>query len=165
MHEDRHSLNPSQRQRLLITCKHIDGLLSDVEATLNASGSNSVFPLYLNDLTPAQRKIIEEHVARLRAQLLQVLAGQSMAPEQPGISAAHAIRVNLTFVEIAIVELAPRYMRGYGPVSEEGVADLNRMVEELQAGVNALLRHGLQGAAGEECEPAPQRVHPEGEHP
>ena len=133
MRNDHITLNPSQRQRLLVTCKHIDNLLGDVEATLNAAASKSVFPGYVNDISPLQRKTIEDYIARLRGQLLQVLAGQSMAPVEPRISAAHSIHVNLTFVEIAIAELAPHYMRGYGPVSEEGAADLNGIVGELQS--------------------------------
>lgn len=149
MRNDHITLNPSQRQRLLVTCKHIDNLLGDVEATLNAAASKSVFPGYVNDISPLQRKTIEDYIARLRGQLLQVLAGQSMAPVEPGISAAHSIHVNLTFVEIAIAELAPHYMRGYGPVSEEGAADLNGIVGELQSAAKELMRYVLQPRAGD----------------
>ena len=80
------TLNPSQRQHLLITCKHIDKLMGDVEETLNAAASKSVFPNYVSDITPLQRKTIEDYIARVRGQLLQVLAGQSLAPEKPRIS-------------------------------------------------------------------------------
>jgi len=139
---DRHiTLNASQRQRLLISCKHIDRLLADIEATLNASASKSVFPSYVGDISPLQRATIEDYIARIRRQLLQVLARQSLAPEEPRISAAHSIQVNLTFIDIAIAELAPRYMRGYGPVSDEGAADLNRIVAELESAVKELAQH------------------------
>ncbi|HLI63551.1 MAG TPA: hypothetical protein VKV05_09130 [Terriglobales bacterium] len=138
------SLNASQRQRLLITCKHIDKLLGDIEATLNAAGTNTIFPNYVNDVTPAQRRTIEEYIAHVRDRLLEVLARQSLAPEEPRISARHSIQVNLTFIDIAITELAPRHMRGYGAVSQEGAADLNGIVEELQAAVNELM-HSVQG--------------------
>jgi len=148
--DDSHiTLNPSQRQRLLITCKHIDKLLGDVEETLNAAASRSVFPNYVSDITPVQRKTIEDYVARIRGQLLQVLAGQSLAPEEPRISAAHSINVNLTFVEIAIADLVPNYMRGYGPVSQEGATDLNGIVAELQSAVKELLRYVLRPRAGD----------------
>ena len=138
MNEEHISLNPSQRQRLLITCKHIDRLLGDIEATLNAAASRSVFPSYLGDITPLQRKTMEGYIARLRAQLLQVLAKHSLAPEEPHISASHSIDVGLTFIEIAIAELDPHYMRGYGPVSKEGANDLQGMIAELQSAVKEL---------------------------
>jgi hypothetical protein len=141
------TLNASQRQRLLITCKHIDGLLSDIEATLNTAASKSVFPMHVEDIDPAQRKAIEHHIARMRGQLLQVLAGQSIAPDPPHISAAHSIHVNLTFIDVAIAELAPRYMRGYGAVSEEGAVALNTIVGELESAVKELTHYVLQGGA------------------
>ena len=85
----------------------------------------------------------------MRGQLLQVLAGQSLAPEKPRVSAVHSIHVNLTFVDIAIAELAPHYMRGYGPVSEKGAAELNGIVAELQSAIKELTRYVLQPRAGD----------------
>ncbi len=145
--EQHTTLNPSQRQRLVVTCKHIDHLLRNIEETLNAAASKSVFPDYVADLTARQRKTIEEYIARLRGQLLQVLARQSLAPEDPRISAAHAIHVGLTFIEIAIAELAPRYMRGYGAVSEQGATDLNGVIAELQSTVKELHRYVLESSS------------------
>lgn len=143
------TLNGAQRRRLLITCKHIDKLLGDIEATLNAAASKTVFPTYVNDVTAAQRKTIEDYIARVRGQLLQVVAGESLSPELPRIPAAHSIHVNLTFVDIAVAELAPHYMRGYGPVSEEGAADLNGIVAELQSAIKELKRYVLQPRAAD----------------
>ncbi len=122
-------------------------LLTNIEEILNASASRSVFPGYIGDITPRQRKTIEHHVARLRGQLLQVLARQSLAPEEPRISAAHAIHVDLTFIEIAITELAPHYMRGYGPVSEQGATDLHGVIAELQSTVKELHRYLRQATS------------------
>ncbi len=148
LHENDIALNPSQRQRLLITCKHIDKLLGDIEETLDVTASKRVFPGYVGDITLRQRKTIEEYIARLRGQLLQVLARQSLAPEEPRISAAHAIHVDLTFIDIAIAELAPHYMRGYGPVSEQGATDLHDVIAELQSSVKELHRYLLQSSSG-----------------
>jgi hypothetical protein len=134
----RNTLSLSQRNRLLVTCKHIDRLLGDVEATLNTAVSNSVFPNYIEDVSSFQRKAIEAQIANLRGKLLQVLDSQSIAPEQPQISATHSIRVGLTFVDIAITELAPRHMRGYGVVSDEGAEDLLEIVASLQSGVREM---------------------------
>jgi hypothetical protein len=138
------TLSPSQRNRLLITCKHIDKLLADIEEILNATASRSVFPSYVADVSPQQKKTIEDYITRLRAQLLQVAARQSLAAEEPRISASHAIHVDLTFIEIAVTELAPRYMRGYGAVSEQGAAELSQIITELQSTVKELHGYLLQ---------------------
>jgi hypothetical protein len=148
------TLNPNQRQRLLTTCKHIDALLGDIEEILYAAEAKSAFPNYVNDVPAIHRGAIENYVARLRRQLLQELAGQSLAPEEPHILVSHAIHVRLSFIEIALAELAPLHMRGYGPVSEEGATDLDGLVAELQSAVKELDRYILQlrPAASEEKE-------------
>lgn len=150
MSESRTTLNASQRHRLLITCKHIDHLLGDIEETLNATASKAVFSTYVSYITPLQRKTIEDYIARLRGRLLQVLASQSLAPEEPHISAAHSIEVGLTFIEVAIEELAPHYMRGYGPVSQQGADDLYGIMAELQSVSNELHRYVQQLPQGKE---------------
>lgn len=135
------SLNPSQANRLLVTCKHIDALLEGIDETLNAAHSRRLFPGYLEDITPLRRQAIEERVAAIRERIAKVLAEQSLVPEEPQISASHSITVALTFMDIAITELAPRYMRGYGPVSQQAAADLDRTVAELQTVVKELQRY------------------------
>lgn len=90
-----------------------------------------MFASYKNDISSAQRREIEGFIEELRSQLNRVLAKQSLDPGDPQICASHSIEVGLTFIEVAIEELAPRYMRGYGAISEEGAADLNEIVETL----------------------------------
>ena len=58
------TLNASQRQRLLVTCKHVDRLLGDLQALLNPSETGSVFPEHVNDLTSVEQKTIEDYIAR-----------------------------------------------------------------------------------------------------
>ena len=82
-------------------------------------------------------------------QLLQVLARHSLVPEHPRISASHSIDVALTFIEIAIAELDPHYMRGYGRVSEEGATDLYGVIAELQSAAKELHRYILELQSGE----------------
>lgn len=52
-------------------------------------------------------------------------------------------------IDVAIAELAPRYMQGYGPLSEEGAADLNGIVAELESAVKELAQYIPRPAAGE----------------
>ncbi len=63
------TLNEHQRRRLLVTCQHIDGMLSELEAVLNQSASKSAFPKYVSDIPTAQRHTIDDYIARVRAQL------------------------------------------------------------------------------------------------
>ncbi|MGD0446322.1 MAG: dynamin family protein [Edaphobacter sp.] len=126
-------LNENQQTRLRITCRHIDKLLSNIEDILHAATSHSPFPRYIVGLNPAQIRVVEDHIRRLRSQLVRTIAWQNMKPEPPDIPATRAILAHLTFVDIAIEELKPSYMRGSGAVPEDAVGELNGVVHELRS--------------------------------
>jgi GTP-binding protein EngB required for normal cell division len=134
-------LNQNQQTRLRITCRYIDKLLSDIENILHASTSASPFPRYIVDMNPAQVRVLEDHIRRLRSQLVRAIAWQHMQPEPPEIPATRAILTNLAFVDIAIEELKPGYMRGSGTVPEDAVTELNGVVYELRSLVTGMERY------------------------
>jgi GTP-binding protein EngB required for normal cell division len=131
-------LNEHQQTRLRITCLHIDKLLSNIEDILHAAASQSPFRRYLVDINPAQVRVVEDHIRRLRSQLVRTVAWQQMKPEPPDIPATRAILAHLTFVDIAIEELKPSYMRGSGAVPEDAVGELNGVVHDLRSLVSGM---------------------------
>lgn len=48
---------------------------------------------------------------------------------------------HLAYVDVAVEELKPHYMRGYGAVAPEAAAALNGIVEELHATIGQLSQH------------------------
>ena len=134
-------LNEHQKTRLRITCQYIDKLLRDIENILHAATSESPFPRVIVDINPAQIRVIEDHIRRLRSQLVRTIAWQQMKPEPPNIPATRAILTNLTFVDIAIEELKPHYMKGSGHVPEDAVSELNGVVYELRSLVGGMERY------------------------
>jgi len=134
-------LNEYQARRLQVTCRYIDRLLGDVEAILNTAASKAAFPRYSDDLTPAQRRTIEDFIAHLRARLVRVLESQGISKERTPMPVSHVLRVTLGTIEIAIEELKPKYMRGYGEVHEAAAAELNRIVAELGGLVSKVQRY------------------------
>lgn len=131
-------LNDSQQTRLRITCQYVDKLLGNIEDILHASASQSPFPRYLVNVNPAQIRVIEDYIRRLRFQLVRTIAWQQMKPEPPDIPATRAILAHLTFIDIAIEELGPHYMRGSGNVPEDTVGELNGVVQELRSLVSGM---------------------------
>jgi GTP-binding protein EngB required for normal cell division len=134
-------LNEAQRRRLIITCQYIDKLLSDIEHVLHSATSPSPFPRYIINITPAQARVIEDHIRRLRSQLLRALDWQHMKPEPPEIPATRSITVDLGFIDIAIEELRPSYLRGCGAVPEDAVDELNGVVHELRSLAGSMERY------------------------
>jgi len=141
------SLNEAQKRHLLASYQYADKLLSEVESILSAANSRSPFPRYRPDLSPVQVKIIEDYVARLRAQMVRTLSGLGIEPPEAQFGSLHAIRVTLGFADIAFEECRPKRMRGYGEVPEALLAEMNGAVDELQsllARLNAFLTEGVR---------------------
>lgn len=134
-------LNEAQRRRLAVTCSYIDKLLRDVEEILHETASKSPFPRHLVDVTPAQTRVLEDHIRRIREQLLRALAWQNIAPDPPEIPATRAALTHLAFVDIAIEELKPSYMRGSGAVPDDVAAELNGVVHELRSVAQSMERY------------------------
>ena len=138
-------LNPAQERRLRITCEYVDKLLSDIENGLRCPESESPFPKYIVDLSPLQQKIAHDYIARIRARLLSALEAQHIERKAPSVPLSRSIHVAATFMDIAIEELRPKYMRGYGAVAPEAESELNGIVGEL-AGIIAKLDQAITEA-------------------
>ncbi len=153
------SLNSNHARRLSVTCRHIDKLLADMEGALSVAESKQAFPEYLLDVSPAQRRMVEDYIARIRVQLARILDAQGIERPEPSIPVSRSLHSALTFITIAAEELQPRYMRGYGEVSSAAMVDLNRIAAELLDLATEFDRyitreiHGTLPAAGEVVDP------------
>lgn len=134
-------LNEAQRRRLAVTCSYIDKLLCEVEEILHETASTSPFPRHVVDVTPAQTRVVEDHIRRIREQLLRALAWQNIVPDPPEIPATRAALTHLAFVDIAIEELKPSYMRGSGAVPDDVAGELNGVVHELRSVAQSMERY------------------------
>lgn len=150
-------MNEFQARRLRVTCQYIDQLLSEVGEILHASSSKAAFPRFLPDIAPTQSRTIEDYLARLRAQLVRVLDGQGITREKPSIPASRAVHVALGTIDIAVEELKPHYMQGYGDLPEAAATELNGIVGELRGLVSKLDRYLLEGV-GEDLKLRLQRL-------
>lgn len=133
-------LNEAHRRRLSVTCSYVDRLLREVEEILHEAASKSPFPRHVVDVTPAQTRVLEDHIRRIREQLLRALAWQNIVPDPPEIPATRAALTHLAFVDIAIEELKPSYMRGSGAVPDDVAEELNGVVHELRSVVQSMER-------------------------
>jgi predicted GTPase len=143
--ESANSLNANHERRLAVTCRYIDKLLADMESTVHTAESKLAFPHYVPDLSPQQRRVIEDYIRRIRAQLIRVLDGQNIERPVADIPESRSLHASLTFIDIAAEELKPEYMRGYGEIPPAAAVELNGIAGELKGLVRQLdqvLMHG-----------------------
>jgi GTP-binding protein EngB required for normal cell division len=124
-------LNANHKARLTATFRHLDELLSQALRNLDEVEARSPFSEHILDTTPVQRKVAADYVGHVRATMLTILERLQMPRPQPHVSSIWAARTALVSAEIAVEELKPRYMRGYGELSPTASADLDRVVAEL----------------------------------
>jgi len=139
-------LNQYQARCLSVTCQYIDKVIGDIEHVLNAAASKAAFPKFIEDVTPAQRRTIEDYLARIRAQLTRVLDGQGLPRPEATIPASRAVFTALLTIDIAVEELRPPHMRGYGDVPPALVTELEGICGELRGLVSRVNQYLLQDA-------------------
>ena len=138
--------NEAQQRRLLASARHADKLLGDIEQILRADESKSPFPKYQPDVAPHQSRLLYSHIVRFRSHLSRVLAAAGVRHDRPQFSSLHSIRVTLAFVRIAVQEMAPEYLRGYGELPEAAGQELRGLCSELEGLLNGLDRSLALGA-------------------
>ncbi len=142
-------LNSSQRLHLLTSCQYADKLLSEIEATLVASQSKSPFPKFKPDISPAQAKVVQDYIARMRAQLVRILDAQGVPIPAPHIGSVHSIRVTLGFADIAFDECRPKRMAGYGELADTAATEIAGLVDEIQGIISRLDSYLAQGQSAD----------------
>jgi hypothetical protein len=74
----------------------------------------------------------------MRKSMAAILEAHALTVPKARTTASHAVSSALTFIDIALSDLRPRVMRGYGEVSDGAAEALNRIVTGLR---------GLEGSA------------------
>ncbi|MCX7605489.1 MAG: dynamin family protein [Bryobacteraceae bacterium] len=139
--------NEAQQRRILANAEYADKLLADIESIVAGSETGRLFQKHIADLTPQQARLIRSSISLFRRHLGRFLqaAGIDAEGRQHRFGALHSILVTLAFVRIAMQEMAPEHLRGYGglePEAELMLRGLANQLESLIATLEAELRHG-----------------------
>ena len=134
-------MNENHQRHLLTSFRHIDNLLSEAEHILANAGSTSPFSEYTQDSTPVQRKVLHDYIDRVRQAMNRALADLHLPPSTPVCGSMWAAGGRLTFSQIAVAEIEPQHMRGYGTLSDEDVKAINGVVAELNATLERLIAY------------------------
>jgi GTP-binding protein EngB required for normal cell division len=139
-------INEYQKQAILIGCLDIHHRLAAMEAILAQNTSASPFSKYVNDLSPTEGKVIQDYFARLRTTLLDWLREADIPLAVHRASTRWALQVGMITLQVAVAEMGPEKLRGYGPLTEDGRElairmrqDLDRLIDRI----GAYLRQGL----------------------
>ena len=142
-------MNENHTRHLLATFRHIDGLLSEVEHVLATAGPTSPFAEYTQDSTPVQRKVVHDYIQRVRQAMGYAMNDLGLPRPAPVCGALWAASGQLNFAHIAVAEIEPQHLLGYGALSEADIQAIAGVAAELNAAIERLIAYLSKGPAGD----------------
>ena len=139
------NLNDNHRNTLLAGFRYIDRLLAEAVAGLTPAEDGAIFTLLIPDATPVQRKIISDQVARVRRAIRAALEACSVSIRPPPIGALWSLQSSLISIDIALEELGPAHLRGYGSIDDataEGIRTLQAQIRTVLADLQNYVASG-----------------------
>lgn len=132
-------LNEHHKRRILSTFQHIDRLIEESLTELRPD-SRLLFPRLVQDLSSAQLHWIESYAQKIREQMGALIGRFEMEFEDQTTPASWMLRTNLVYLDIALEDLDPERMRGYGEMDQDAARDfawtlneIRRLVDQLSA--------------------------------
>lgn len=142
-------LTPAQQAHLRASLARIEQLSSDATRVLEQTQGDTPFRRYVPDATPVQRKVAADYAAKLRARMQKALEAFDVPPSPAETGAVKAARATILFARIALQEIEPRAMRGYGPLSREAERELSATSAELMEVLDDIDAYLAQGGGHE----------------
>lgn len=139
-------MNESHKRHLVVTLGYIDQVLREAEQILATAGSASPFARYTQDSSPLQRKVIGDSIDHLGQVMAHIMADLDLPHPAPICGALWAAQTQVSGARIAVAELRPKTMRGYGTLSTEDIERIDAIVAKLDAQLEALMSYITQGS-------------------
>jgi GTP-binding protein EngB required for normal cell division len=145
-------MNESQKRSVLFGLLDIHRRMAEMEAMLAQCTIDSPFSPFVNDLSPTESQVVRDYFGRIRTTMVASLREVGIPLESNSTSVRWSLQVGMPFLSIALAEMAPDRLRGYGFLDAAGEAtvvkiqqDLRRLVDRL----GAYLHQGLGRDFGE----------------
>jgi GTP-binding protein EngB required for normal cell division len=139
-------MNESQKRCVLLTFLDIHRRMAEMEAMLIQSLTPSPFSQHVGDLTPTERRVIQDYFTRVRSTMVACLEEAGIPLETRQTSVRWALQCGMIFLDIAVSEMGPDRLSGYGPLDAAGRERAVKIQQELTrlfGRVATYLRQGL----------------------
>ena len=129
-------LNDSHHRALRAAFRRIDELLTQIENVVN--GEPSPLAGITNDLTPTNRRVATERVARVRRRMVDALDQLGIPAPAPESASSWVIETAATFAELALEEVTSSRLRKYGRLDGEAAQALERVEDGVRGALREL---------------------------
>jgi hypothetical protein len=130
-------LNENHKRRLFVAFKYADELLSQsLEAA--APQRRSLYPRYVQDISPPALHHIERQVEKIREQMRGILERLEIEVPAPSKASSWIVKTNLTTLDIGLEDLFPEKLRGYGEMDKAAAKELTSALQEMRGHLGQL---------------------------
>ena len=142
-------LNENHRRKILTTIQYADELLSESLNLLGATGG-ALRPRFVRDVSASEFHWVESYAGKIREQMSRLLERFDIAVSPPNTLSSWALRTKLMSLDIALEDLYPGQMRGYGEMDPAAAGDLTWTLQEVRRLVSQLLAFLAEASGAQE---------------
>lgn len=124
------ALNANHARRILSTFAYIDGLLQRIERLAEAQSSE--FASEQPDLSETEGRLLLSLVETARHRMLATVDHLGITRPKTNLSARWSAATAFRFIDIALSDLTPQTLRGYGTIDANSAAEVNAVAGELR---------------------------------
>ncbi|MDN7799428.1 MULTISPECIES: hypothetical protein [Burkholderiaceae] len=128
----------SVRRALAAHFVYLDELLAKTQAACGVARTSRLFYRYELDVPQAGLAAVLEGVARFRRQLDTFGSRWGLDLPAEKVLSSHALAVDLQFLDIALEEMSPSSLSGYGPLGDDFVLDYELLQQALRAEIGTI---------------------------
>ena len=143
-------LTPLHKRALLSTFLHIESRLDEIDPLLVPGRRSSPLSQYAYDLSPTEAKVVEDYFDRIRSTMVTCLEKHGIPVEAHRVSLRWALQTSISLLGVALDEMGPDRLRGYGELDEAGrrevvsiQQELDRLLDRVGAYLSDRLGHDL----------------------
>jgi hypothetical protein len=151
------ALTANQKRAIRHAFLDVHQQLQEIEAALAQAADRSPFDRVVNDLSPTEAQLIRDYFARIRAAMVSCLREANIPLDVQRTSLRWTVQSRLMFVSVALEEIGPKQLAGYGPLTEARRAEILKLQDDVRRlidRVSAFLRQGAGQDLGERIDPA-----------
>ena len=143
-------LTPLHKHVLLTGFLDIESRLQQMESLLAQGTRPSPLSGCVGDLSPTEAKVVEDYFVRIRSTMLTCLKKHSIPVEVRPTSLRWSLQCNMTMLDVAVAELGPERLRGYGEMDDDArqevvsiQQEITRLADRVSAYLSERLGHDL----------------------
>lgn len=145
----RDELNDNHRRILASTFVCLDELLVAIETMASGAAARSPFSPYVPDLSASELHVLPDYIAEIRSRMAETVETLGLAVARATVPTSRAIDLTLMNADIALEEIHPERLRGYGAPTAAGAAAVAHFTAELSRVIQQLRTLLARGTAAD----------------